>query len=77
MHRRTTNTGKKTSKDKIKQIIKLIKAIKRDPLEGTGKPEPRKHDLAEHWSRRIESPRDCRRPNFLREYDNENTKLHS
>ena len=24
-----------------------------------------------------EPPRDCRRPNFLREYDNENTKLHS
>ena len=24
-----------------------------------------------------ESPRDCRRPNFLREYDNENTTLHS
>ncbi|MGP5347322.1 hypothetical protein ACTXLJ_11755 [Psychrobacter celer] len=23
-----------------------------------------------------EPPRDCRRPNFLREYDNENTKLH-
>ena len=25
----------------------------------------------------FEPPRDCRRPNFLREYDNENTKLHS
>ncbi len=24
-----------------------------------------------------EPPRDCRRLNFLREYDNENTKLHS
>ena len=24
-----------------------------------------------------EPPRDCRRPNILREYDNENTKLHS
>ena len=24
----------------------------------------------------IEPPRDCRRPNFLREYDNENTTLH-
>ena len=24
-----------------------------------------------------EPPRDCRRPNFLREYDNENTTLHS
>ena len=25
----------------------------------------------------FEPPRDCRRPNFLREYDNENTKLHT
>ena len=25
----------------------------------------------------IEPPRDCRRLNILREYDNENTKLHS
>ena len=26
---------------------------------------------------KFEPPRDCRRPNILREYDNENTKLHS
>ena len=25
----------------------------------------------------IEPPRDCRRPNILREYDNENTTLYS
>lgn len=44
----------KTSKDKVKQIGKLIKAIKRDPFKGIGKPEPLKHDLAGYWSRRID-----------------------
>jgi toxin YoeB len=44
----------KTSKDKVRQISKLIKAIKRDPFEGIGKPEPLKHDLAGYWSRRID-----------------------
>jgi|TARA_R110000796_G_C14492540_1_gene427930 toxin YoeB len=44
----------KTSKEKVKQISKLIKAIKRDPFEGIGKPEPLKHDLAGYWSRRID-----------------------
>ena len=44
----------KTSKQKVKQISKLIKAIKRDPFEGIGKPEPLKHDLAGYWSRRID-----------------------
>ncbi|WP_201604743.1 Txe/YoeB family addiction module toxin [Psychrobacter immobilis] len=44
----------KTSKEKVKQISKLIKALKRDPFEGIGKPEPLKHDLAGYWSRRID-----------------------
>ena len=43
----------RTSKEKVKQIGKLIKAIKRDPFKGIGKPEPLKHDLAGYWSRRI------------------------
>ena len=30
-----------------------------------------------YWYPDSEPPRDCRRPNILREYDNENTKLHS
>ena len=41
----------RTSKEKVKQ---LIKAIKRDPFKGIGKPEPLKHDLAGYWSRRID-----------------------
>jgi len=48
------STGKKTSKEKVKQINKLIKAIKREPFDGIGKPEPLKHDLAGYWSRRID-----------------------
>lgn len=44
----------KTSKEKVKQINKLIKAIKREPFAGIGKPEPLKHDLAGYWSRRID-----------------------
>ena len=44
----------RTSKEKVKQIGKLIKAIKRDPFKGIGKPEPLKHDLAGYWSRRID-----------------------
>ena len=35
-------------------IIKLIKEIQKNPFEGTGKPEPLKHDLSGCWSRRID-----------------------
>jgi toxin YoeB len=35
------------------RIIKLIKEIQRTPFEGTGKPEPLKHELQGCWSRRI------------------------
>jgi toxin YoeB len=35
------------------RIVKLIKEIQRTPLEGTGKPEPLKHELQGCWSRRI------------------------
>lgn len=44
----------KTSKAQIKQINKLIKAIKREPFEGIGRPEQLKHELAGYWSRRID-----------------------
>ncbi len=33
-------------------------------------------DQTQYWKDRLEPPRDCRRLNFLREYDNENTKLY-
>ena len=39
---------------KALKIIKLIKEIQKNPFEGTGKPEPLKHDLSGCWSRRID-----------------------
>ena len=35
------------------RIVRLIKAIEREPFEGLGKPEPLCHDLTGFWSRRI------------------------
>lgn len=42
-----------TDKKMLKKINSLIKEIARTPYEGTGKPEPLKHDLSGWWSRRI------------------------
>ncbi len=44
------NTNKKT----LKRINVLIKAIKREPFEGIGDPEPLKHNWSGYWSRRID-----------------------
>ena len=44
----------KTDKRILNKINRLIKDIKRDPFEGTGKPESLKYDLAGLWSRRID-----------------------
>jgi toxin YoeB len=35
------------------KIVALIKEIQRTPFQGTGKPEPLKHDYAGYWSRRL------------------------
>ena len=35
------------------RALKLIQEAARTPFEGTGKPEPLKHELAGAWSRRI------------------------
>lgn len=43
----------KTNKKLLKKINSLIKEILRTPFEGTGKPEPLKHELSNVWSRRI------------------------
>jgi len=42
-----------TDKATLKKLNSLIKEIERMPFEGTGKPEPLKHNLAGWWSRRI------------------------
>ena len=41
-------------KARLKRINTLLKDIQRSPLDGIGKPEPLKHNLAGFWSRRID-----------------------
>ncbi len=43
-----------TDKAMMKRINALIKECQRTPFEGTGKPEPLKHQLSGFWSRRID-----------------------
>ena len=43
----------KTNKQTSKKINALIKEVLRTPFEGSGKPEPLKHELSNLWSRRI------------------------
>ena len=42
-----------TDKSILKKVNALIKEVERMPFEGSGKPEPLKHNLAGWWSRRI------------------------
>ena len=35
------------------RVFKLMKAVRRDPFKGIGKPEPLKHLGPDIWSRRI------------------------
>jgi len=35
------------------KVKELLKAIRRDPFKGVGKPEPLKHGLQGCWSRRV------------------------
>ena len=44
----------KKDRKKAMKIMNLIKEIQRTPFEGTGKPEPLKHELSGCWSRRID-----------------------
>lgn len=37
------------------RIVKLIREVQRTPFEGTGKPEPLRHELRGAWSRRIDA----------------------
>ncbi len=38
----------------LKKINELIKAVKREPFAGIGKPEPLKFEFSGKWSRRID-----------------------
>ncbi len=44
-----------TDKQTLRKINQLLKEIQRTPFNGTGKPEPLKHQLQGCWSRRIDS----------------------
>jgi len=41
-------------KKTLKRVNRLIEATMRKPLEGIGKPEPLRENLAGFWSRRID-----------------------
>lgn len=43
-----------TDAKKLKRILDLVEAVRRDPFQGIGKPEPLKHQLRGAWSRRID-----------------------
>ena len=47
------NGWQKENKQVFERLKKLIIEAARTPFEGTGKPEPLKHDFAGCWSRRI------------------------
>ena len=42
------------NKKTVKKINELLMAIKRDPFDGIGKPEPLRYELSDCWSRRID-----------------------
>ena len=44
----------RTNQAVLGKIHELIKAIRREPFRGIGKPEPLKHQLSGYWSRRID-----------------------
>lgn len=41
-------------KKTLKRINQLIEAVRREPFEGIGKPEPLIGNLSGYWSRRID-----------------------
>ena len=43
-----------TDKRMVRRIHELLKAIRRHPHSGIGKPEPLRHSLAGYWSRRMD-----------------------
>ncbi len=43
-----------TDKKQLKRINQLIRDTERSPFDGIGSPEPLRHHLSGHWSRRID-----------------------
>ena len=46
--------GQGQDKKTLKRINQLIEAVRREPFEGIGKPEPLIGNLSGYWSRRID-----------------------
>ena len=44
----------RTDKKLLKRVNTLIAAIRRQPFEGLGMPEPLRHNWSGYWSRRID-----------------------
>ena len=44
----------RTDKKLLKRVNMLIAAIRRQPFEGLGMPEPLRHNWSGYWSRRID-----------------------
>jgi toxin YoeB len=40
-------------KKTFRKLVEMVEEIAKTPFEGTGKPEPLKHNLKGFWSRRI------------------------
>ena len=43
----------RTDRKTALRVLGLMKAVRRDPLDGPGKPEPLRHLGSDIWSRRI------------------------
>ena len=43
----------RTDRKTALRVLALMKAVRRDPLDGPGKPEPLRHLGSDIWSRRI------------------------
>jgi len=55
-HQQALNDFNRWQREKpsvYERIRRLIKDTTEHPFEGIGKPEPLRHELAGHWSRRI------------------------
>ena len=44
----------RTDKKRLKRVNMLIAAIRRQPFDGLGMPEPLRHSWSGYWSRRID-----------------------
>ncbi len=44
----------RTARRRALRALRLVEAVLRDPLDGPGKPEPLRGQLAGKWSRRID-----------------------